>query len=122
VAAETFGWSQLRDEQLQAMEQVMPGHDVLAALPTGSGKSAWGHGFRPDYLRLRDHWMICGRRWRRLCELTPPLLTTRCARSTWRRFTPPPGTGLSCAVELPIQASSPMKSCEVVGFENIGKS
>jgi hypothetical protein len=33
VAAETFGWSQPRDEQLQAMEQVMPGHDVLAALP-----------------------------------------------------------------------------------------
>jgi len=54
VAAETFGWSQLRDEQLQAMEQVMPGHDVLAALPTGSGKSAWGHGFRPDY---RTSWV-----------------------------------------------------------------
>ena len=44
-----------RDEQLQAMEQEMPGHDVLAVLLTGSGKSAWGHGFRPDYLRLRDH-------------------------------------------------------------------
>jgi len=55
VAAETFGWSQLRDEQLRAMEQEMPGHDVLAVLLTGSGKSAWGHGFRPDYLRLRDH-------------------------------------------------------------------
>jgi ATP-dependent DNA helicase RecQ len=40
VAAETFGWSQLRDEQLQAMEQVMAGHDVLAVLPTGAGKSA----------------------------------------------------------------------------------
>ena len=40
VAAETFGWSQLRDEQLQAMEQVMSGHDVLAVLPTGAGKSA----------------------------------------------------------------------------------
>lgn len=40
MAAETFGWSQLRDEQLQAMEQVMAGHDVLAVLPTGAGKSA----------------------------------------------------------------------------------
>ena len=40
MANETFGWSQLRDEQLQAMEQVMAGHDVLAVLPTGAGKSA----------------------------------------------------------------------------------
>src|SRR5918997_5009973 len=40
VANETFGWSQLRNEQLQAMEQVMAGHDVLAVLPTGAGKSA----------------------------------------------------------------------------------
>ncbi|HEV7828693.1 MAG TPA: ATP-dependent DNA helicase RecQ [Pseudonocardiaceae bacterium] len=40
VAAGTFGWSQLRDEQLQAMEQVMSGHDVLVVLPTGAGKSA----------------------------------------------------------------------------------
>lgn len=32
VAAETFGWSQLRDEQLQAMEQVMSGHDVLVVI------------------------------------------------------------------------------------------
>ncbi|HEX2263864.1 MAG TPA: ATP-dependent DNA helicase RecQ, partial [Pseudonocardiaceae bacterium] len=40
VANETFGWSQLHDEQLQAMEQVMAGHDVLAVLPTGAGKSA----------------------------------------------------------------------------------
>ncbi|HSL08162.1 MAG TPA: RecQ family ATP-dependent DNA helicase [Pseudonocardiaceae bacterium] len=40
VAAETFGWSQLRDEQLQAMEQMMSGHDVLVVLPTGAGKSA----------------------------------------------------------------------------------
>jgi ATP-dependent DNA helicase RecQ len=40
VAAEAFGWSQLRDEQLQAMEQVMSGHDVLVVLPTGAGKSA----------------------------------------------------------------------------------
>ncbi|HEX2289616.1 MAG TPA: DEAD/DEAH box helicase, partial [Pseudonocardiaceae bacterium] len=40
VADETFGWSQLHDEQLQAMEQTMAGHDVLAVLPTGAGKSA----------------------------------------------------------------------------------
>lgn len=40
VADETFGWSQLRDEQLEAMEQVMAGRDVLAVLPTGAGKSA----------------------------------------------------------------------------------
>jgi len=40
VAEETFGWLQLHDEQLEAMEQVMAGHDVLAVLPTGAGKSA----------------------------------------------------------------------------------
>jgi ATP-dependent DNA helicase RecQ len=40
VAAQTFGWSELSSEQLQAMEQVMAGHDVLAVLPTGAGKSA----------------------------------------------------------------------------------
>src|SRR5213082_534083 len=40
VAEQTFGWPQLRDEQLAAMEQVMAGHDVLAVLPTGAGKSA----------------------------------------------------------------------------------
>ncbi|MDQ3602014.1 MAG: RecQ family ATP-dependent DNA helicase [Actinomycetota bacterium] len=40
VAEETFGWSQLHDEQLEAMEQGMAGHDVLAVLPTGAGKSA----------------------------------------------------------------------------------
>lgn len=40
VAAETFGWSQLSAEQLRAMELLMAGHDVLAVLPTGAGKSA----------------------------------------------------------------------------------
>ncbi|RKT55722.1 RecQ family ATP-dependent DNA helicase [Saccharothrix australiensis] len=40
LAADKFGWSHLRDEQLEAMEQVMAGHDVLAVLPTGAGKSA----------------------------------------------------------------------------------
>ena len=40
VAAETFGWDTLHAYQLEAMESVMEGHDVLAALPTGAGKSA----------------------------------------------------------------------------------
>jgi ATP-dependent DNA helicase RecQ len=40
IAAENFGWSRLTREQLEAMEQVMAGHDVLAVLPTGAGKSA----------------------------------------------------------------------------------
>ena len=40
VAAETFGWTQLRAEQLEAMDLVMQGRDVLAILPTGAGKSA----------------------------------------------------------------------------------
>jgi ATP-dependent DNA helicase RecQ len=40
TAAETFGWTRLRPEQLEAMEHVTEGHDVLVVLPTGSGKSA----------------------------------------------------------------------------------
>ncbi|MEQ0564833.1 ATP-dependent DNA helicase RecQ [Amycolatopsis sp. NEAU-NG30] len=40
IAAETFGWPELTGEQLAAMEHVMDGHDVLAVLPTGAGKSA----------------------------------------------------------------------------------
>jgi ATP-dependent DNA helicase RecQ len=40
LAEERFGWPRLRDEQLHAMEAVMAGHDVLAVLPTGAGKSA----------------------------------------------------------------------------------
>jgi ATP-dependent DNA helicase RecQ len=40
IAAETFGWPELRPEQLAAMEHAAHGHDVLAVLPTGSGKSA----------------------------------------------------------------------------------
>src|SRR3954470_15637231 len=40
IAEETFGWSRLRADQVRAMEQVMAGHDVLAVLPTGAGKSA----------------------------------------------------------------------------------
>nr|WP_258907713.1 ATP-dependent DNA helicase RecQ [Actinokineospora sp. UTMC 2448] len=40
LAADTFGWRRLRPEQLRAMEHLMAGHDVLAVLPTGAGKSA----------------------------------------------------------------------------------
>jgi ATP-dependent DNA helicase RecQ len=40
AAREAFGWSQLRPEQLAAMEYLMRGRDVLVVLPTGGGKSA----------------------------------------------------------------------------------
>jgi ATP-dependent DNA helicase RecQ len=40
VAEERFGWSRLRAEQVEAMEHLLAGHDVLAVLPTGAGKSA----------------------------------------------------------------------------------
>jgi ATP-dependent DNA helicase RecQ len=40
VAAEAFGWQELRPDQLAAMEYVMQRRDVLAVLPTGAGKSA----------------------------------------------------------------------------------
>jgi ATP-dependent DNA helicase RecQ len=40
TAEETFGWSELRPEQLEAMEHIMAGRDVLVVLPTGAGKSA----------------------------------------------------------------------------------
>jgi ATP-dependent DNA helicase RecQ len=40
VARRTFGWEQLHPEQLEAMNHVLDGHDVLAVLPTGAGKSA----------------------------------------------------------------------------------
>ena len=40
VATESFGWEQLHAYQLEAMEQVLAGRDLLAVLPTGAGKSA----------------------------------------------------------------------------------
>jgi ATP-dependent DNA helicase RecQ len=40
VARRTFGWEQLHPEQVQAMNHLLDGHDVLAVLPTGAGKSA----------------------------------------------------------------------------------
>ncbi len=40
MAERTFGWSELHPEQRTAMEAIVDGHDVLAVLPTGYGKSA----------------------------------------------------------------------------------
>jgi ATP-dependent DNA helicase RecQ len=40
IAEDTFGWTELRPEQLEAMEPLTDGGDVLAVLPTGAGKSA----------------------------------------------------------------------------------
>jgi len=40
VARRTFGWERLHPEQLRAMTYLIDGHDVLAVLPTGAGKSA----------------------------------------------------------------------------------
>lgn len=40
AAREVFGWQQLRPAQLDAMEAVLAGRDVLAVMATGSGKSA----------------------------------------------------------------------------------
>ncbi|NIH78836.1 RecQ family ATP-dependent DNA helicase [Amycolatopsis viridis] len=40
AARETFGWPDLREDQLTAMAALLDGRDVLAVMPTGSGKSA----------------------------------------------------------------------------------
>lgn len=40
VAHRHFGWQRLTDDQRVAMRAVLHGRDVLAVLPTGSGKSA----------------------------------------------------------------------------------
>src|SRR3954469_23909209 len=40
AARDIFGWDELRTEQLEAMQQVMAGRDVVVVMPTGSGKSA----------------------------------------------------------------------------------
>jgi ATP-dependent DNA helicase RecQ len=40
VASSYFGWESLRPEQFDAMTAVLNGRDVLAVMPTGSGKSA----------------------------------------------------------------------------------
>ncbi|HEX8626891.1 MAG TPA: DEAD/DEAH box helicase, partial [Catenuloplanes sp.] len=40
VAADLYGWDELRPAQAEAMTQVMAGRDTLLVSPTGSGKSA----------------------------------------------------------------------------------
>ncbi|MFI9009137.1 RecQ family ATP-dependent DNA helicase [Actinosynnema sp. NPDC053489] len=40
AAEDVFGWAELRDEQIDAMEEVLAGRDVFVVLPTGAGKSA----------------------------------------------------------------------------------
>ncbi|MBD0321828.1 MAG: ATP-dependent DNA helicase RecQ [Aldersonia sp.] len=40
IAEQTFGWPTLRPEQLEAMQALLAGRDVLAVMATGSGKSA----------------------------------------------------------------------------------
>ncbi|KAB8315961.1 ATP-dependent DNA helicase RecQ [Tolypothrix campylonemoides VB511288] len=40
IAQETFGYNHLRPGQQQVIEAVVQGHDTLAVMPTGSGKSA----------------------------------------------------------------------------------
>jgi ATP-dependent DNA helicase RecQ len=40
VARSHFGWERLTDDQREAMHAVLCGRDLLAVLPTGSGKSA----------------------------------------------------------------------------------
>jgi ATP-dependent DNA helicase RecQ len=40
IAARVFDWKELREEQLDAMSAILSGRDVLAVMPTGSGKSA----------------------------------------------------------------------------------
>src|SRR3954451_3598360 len=40
TARTAFGWSRLRDGQLDAMQAVVSGRDTLVVMPTGAGKSA----------------------------------------------------------------------------------
>src|SRR3954451_1397469 len=40
TARTAFGWSRLRDGQLDAMQSVVAGRDTLVVMPTGAGKSA----------------------------------------------------------------------------------
>jgi ATP-dependent DNA helicase RecQ len=40
TAKSAFGWSSLRDGQLEAMRSVVEGRDTLVVMPTGAGKSA----------------------------------------------------------------------------------
>ncbi|SDD76749.1 RecQ family ATP-dependent DNA helicase [Actinokineospora iranica] len=40
AARDAFGWSSLRPEQIEAIDRLVAGDDVLVVLPTGAGKSA----------------------------------------------------------------------------------
>lgn len=40
TAQETFGYDHLRPGQAHVIQAVLDGHDALAVMPTGSGKSA----------------------------------------------------------------------------------
>jgi len=40
TAKKAFGWSRLRDGQLDAMQAVLSGRDTVVVMPTGAGKSA----------------------------------------------------------------------------------
>lgn len=40
IAQETFGYKRLRPGQEEVIQAVIEGHDTLAVMPTGSGKSA----------------------------------------------------------------------------------
>src|SRR3546814_17030007 len=40
LARDRFGFDELRPGQREAVESVVAGHDTLAVMPTGSGKSA----------------------------------------------------------------------------------
>jgi ATP-dependent DNA helicase RecQ len=40
VARDRFGWDQLRPGQLESIQALLGGHDVLVVMPTGAGKSA----------------------------------------------------------------------------------
>ncbi|MCR3754328.1 RecQ family ATP-dependent DNA helicase [Lentzea californiensis] len=40
TAAEAFGWTELRAEQLAGMQHLLEGRDVVVVMPTGAGKSA----------------------------------------------------------------------------------
>jgi ATP-dependent DNA helicase RecQ len=40
LARNRFGFEDLRSGQLEAIDAVMSGHDVLVVMPTGAGKSA----------------------------------------------------------------------------------